>query len=99
MRVLRSIGASRRHLGKMLRAEGMAVAFVGWLLGVPLGYGLARLLIWLISRAFNASFPVVFPLWSLIPVLLLTLAVAAAVVRIPLRRVARMRPGDALRYE
>ncbi len=97
--VLRSIGARRRHLGKMLRTEGMAVAFVGWLLGVPLGYGIARLLIWLISRAFGASFPVIFPLWSLVPVLVLTLAVAALVVRIPLRRVARMRPGDALRYE
>lgn len=97
--VLRSIGARRRHLSKMLRAEAMAVAFVGWLLAIPLGLGIARLLIWIISRAFNATFPVIFPLWSLVPVLVLTLTVAAVVVRIPLRRVARMRPGDALRYE
>jgi putative ABC transport system permease protein len=97
--VLRSIGARRRHLGKMLRAEALAVAFVGWLLAIPLGFGLARLLIWLISRAFNATFPVIFPLWSVVPVLILTLVVAALVTRVPLRRVARMRPGEALRYE
>ena len=97
--VLRSVGAQRRHLRRMLRAEGAAVAFVGWMLGVPLGLGIARLLIWVISRSFDATFPVVFPLWSPLAVLLLTLVVAAAVVRIPLRRIAKMRPGDALRYE
>jgi putative ABC transport system permease protein len=97
--VLRSIGARRRHLARMLRAEGMTIAALGWLLGVPIGYGIARLLIWLIGRAFEAEFPVVFPLWSLLPVLALTLLVAVLVIRVPLRRIARMSAGDALRYE
>jgi putative ABC transport system permease protein len=97
--VLRSIGARRRHLARMLRAEGMTIAALGWLFGVPIGYGTARLLIWMIGRAFEATFPVVFPLWSLLPVLALTLLVAAFVIRLPLRRVSRMSAGDALRYE
>jgi putative ABC transport system permease protein len=97
--VLRSIGARRRHLARMLRAEGMAIAALGWLAGVPIGYGIARLLIWMIGRAFDATFPVVFPLWSLLPVLALTLLVAVLVTRLPLRRLGRMSTGDALRYE
>jgi putative ABC transport system permease protein len=97
--VLRSIGARKRHLARMLRAEGIAIAALGWMLGVPIGYGIARLLIWTIGRAFEATFPVVFPLWSLLPVLALTLLVAASVIRFPLRRVARMSAGEALRYE
>jgi ABC-type antimicrobial peptide transport system permease subunit len=51
------------------------------------------------GRAFDATFPVVFPLWSLPAVLVLTLLVAVLVIRLPLRRVARMSAGDALRYE
>jgi putative ABC transport system permease protein len=97
--VLRSIGARRRHLARMLRTEGMAIAAIGWLLGIPIGYGIARLLIWMIGRAFEATFPVVFPLWSLLPVLALTLLVAVLVTRLPLRRIGRMSAGDALRYE
>jgi putative ABC transport system permease protein len=97
--VLRAIGARRRHLAKMLRAEGLAVAFVGWLIGLPIGYALARLLVWAIGRSFDATFPVVFPLWAPAPVLALTLLVAWIVVRLPLRRTVRMAPGDALRYE
>jgi hypothetical protein len=38
-------------------------------------------------------------MWSLLPVLALTLVVAALVIRFPLRRVTRMSTGDALRYE
>jgi hypothetical protein len=41
----------------------------------------------------------VFPLWSLLPVLALTLLVAALVIRFPLRSMTRMSAGDALRYE
>lgn len=97
--VLRSLGARRKHIRKMLRAEGLAIAALGWLIGIPLGFGVARLLVWMISRAFEATFPVIFPLWSVLPVLVLTLLVAAFVIRFPLRRTLRMSPGEALRYE
>ena len=60
--ILRSIGARRRDLRSMFRAEGLAIAVVGWLVGVPLGYGLARLILWVLERRFDADFTLRYPL-------------------------------------
>ena len=45
------------------------------------------------------SIPYVFPLWYPPIALLVTLVLAWVIVIPPLRRAARLRPGDALRYE
>ena len=47
--ILRSIGARRRDLRAMFRAEGLTIAFLGWLLGIPVGYGLARFILWVFA--------------------------------------------------
>jgi putative ABC transport system permease protein len=97
--ILRSVGARRRDLRSMFRAEGVAIALVGWLLGVPVGYVLARFILWVFERRFDAAFTFRFPLWPLAVSLVATMVVSLMVIRFPLRRVMRMRPGAALRYE
>jgi putative ABC transport system permease protein len=97
--ILRSIGARRRDLRAMFRAEGLTIAVLGWLFGIPIGYGLARLILLVFERRFDAAFDFQFPLWSLGVSLVVTVVVTTAVIRLPLRRVVRMAPGTALRYE
>jgi putative ABC transport system permease protein len=97
--ILRAIGASARHVRRVFRMEGTALAVAGWLIAIPLGYLLGRLITWLFARALHTSFPMLFPPWLPFVSLLGVLAVARLALRPPLRRAVRMRPGDALRYE
>ena len=97
--ILRSIGARRRDLRAMFRAEGLTIAILGWLLGIPVGYGLARFILWVFERRFDAAFTFRFPLWPVAVSLVVTLIATLIVIRLPLRRVVRMPPGTALRYE
>lgn len=97
--ILRSIGARRRDLRAMFRAEGATIALLGWLLGLPIGYGLGRFIMWVLENEFHAAFAFQFPLWPIVVSLLVTLAATLIVLRFPLRRALRMQPGAALRYE
>ncbi len=97
--ILRSIGARRRDLRAMFRAEGLTIAILGWLLGIPVGYGLARFILWVFERRFDAAFTFRFPLWPVAVALVVTAITTLIVIRIPVRRVVRMPPGEALRYE
>lgn len=97
--ILRSIGARSRDLRAMFRAEGVALAILGWLLGIPTGYALGRLILWVLANEFHAGFSFLFPLWPILVALVVTVVAARLVLSIPLRRAARMQPGTALRYE
>ncbi len=97
--ILRSIGARRRDLRAMFRAEGLTIAFLGWLLGIPVGYGLARFMLWVFARRFDVTFTFRFPLWPIAVSLVVTLIATLIVIRVPLRRIVRLPPGTALRYE
>jgi putative ABC transport system permease protein len=97
--ILRSIGARRRDLRGMFRTEGIVVALVGWLLGIPIGYVLGRFIMWVLENEFHAAFDYRFPLWPILVALVVTLVVSLFVIRLPLRKALRMQPGAALRYE
>ena len=96
--ILRCIGARARDVRRIFETEGVTLALAGWLLGLPLGYALTRMLVWLIWEIAGVRLPVVFPLWNLWIALAGTLALALLVLLLPLRRAVRFRPGDALRY-
>ncbi|MFW2333243.1 FtsX-like permease family protein [Ilumatobacter sp.] len=97
--ILRSIGARRRDLRGMFRAEGLTISLLGWLIGIPIGYALARLILWVFERRFDAAFSFRFPLWPIAVSLVVTLLATLVVIRFPLRRAIGMPPGAALRYE
>lgn len=74
------------------------LAVAGWLLGVPLGYALARAIGWATGEAVGLDIAFVFPLANVAIALLGTVLLALAVMLAPLHRAVRFKPGDALRY-
>jgi putative ABC transport system permease protein len=97
--VLRCIGARARDIRRVFRTEGLVLAVAGWAVGVPLGYLGARLLALFVSAVYKLQFAFEFPLQFVWIALLGTLALASLVMTLPLRRAARLSPGDALRYQ
>ena len=98
--ILRCIGARAKDIRRIFRSEAIAVAIAGWLVSIPFGWLIGRTLVWVITEIFNfGSVGYDYPLWYLPVALVATMALAAIVVVAPVRRAARLRPGDALRYE
>jgi putative ABC transport system permease protein len=96
--VLRCIGARARDVRRIFATEGVALALLGWALGVPVGYALTHAIVWLVKEVVNVDLGVVFPPWNLAIALVGTVVLALLVLALPLRRAVRLRPGDALRY-
>ena len=96
--MLRSVGARARDIRRIFATEGLVVAVAGWLLGVPLGYLLARAIDWAAGEATGLDIAFVFPLAYVALALAGTVILALAVMLAPLRRAVRFKPGEALRY-
>lgn len=96
--ILRSIGARGRDVRRIFAAETIALAVGGWLLGIPFGWALDHLLVWLVKEEVNVVVPFTFPLMNLVWALLGTVALALLITFFPIRRAVRYRPGQALRY-
>jgi putative ABC transport system permease protein len=97
--ILRCVGARAHHIRRVFSAEAVVLAFVGWALGVLVGWliyeGLVALLLHNAAISLPQDFPPAIPLITLVGLLVLTLLV----IRGPLRRATRIRPGIALRYQ
>ena len=96
--ILRCVGARGRDVRRIFGSEGIVLATLGWLVGIPLGYAVMRLLVWLIREVIHVDVPVVYPFSHVLVALAGTLVLAIVVMGLPLRRAVRLRPGDALRY-
>jgi len=96
--VLRCVGAHARDLRRIFATEGLTVALVGWLIGIPLGLGLAHAVVTLAEHVFNEHVLFAFPAVNVPIALVGTVALALLVMTIPLRRAVAFKPGDALRY-
>jgi ABC-type lipoprotein release transport system permease subunit len=64
---------------------------------VPLGYLLDWFLVWLVKTVLNEDITLVFPAWNLALTLAGAIVLALLITLLPIRRAARLRPGDALR--
>jgi putative ABC transport system permease protein len=96
--ILRCIGARARDVRRIFTAEGLTLALAGWLLGIPVGYVLTRLLVRLVREVAEVEIPVVFPLANVPLALVGTVVLALVITLLPVRRAVRFRPGEALRY-
>lgn len=96
--VLRCLGAQARDVRRIFATEGLTVALAGWVIGVPLGFGLAHGLVTLAENVFNEHLLFAFPALNIPIALIGTLMLALLVIQIPLRRAVRFKPGEALRY-
>ena len=75
------------------------LALLGWLVGIPLGYPLTRLIVRLVWEIVDVRLPVVFPPGNVLVALVGTTVLTLLVMVLPVRRAVRLRPGDALRYD
>lgn len=96
--IMRSIGARARDVRRIFTTEGLVIAVVGWVAGIPLGYALTRLLVWLVWQVIDVRIPALFPGGNVLIALAGTIVLALVVLHLPVRRAVRFRPGDALRY-
>ena len=96
--ILRCIGAHARDVRRIFATEGLTVALAGWLIGIPLGFGLAHAVVALVQNVFNEHLLFAFPALNIPIALIGTLVLALLVMQIPLRRAVRFKPGEALRY-
>ena len=96
--VLRCIGARARDIRRVFATEGMTLALAGWLIGVPLGFGLAHAVVTLAENVFNEHVLFTFPLLNIPLALAGTSALALLVMLVPLRRAVAFKPWEALRY-
>jgi len=96
--ILRCIGAHARDVRRIFATEGLTVALTGWLIGIPLGFGLAHGIVTLVENVFNEHLLFAFPAVNIPLALIGTLILALLVIQIPLRRAVRFKPGEALRY-
>jgi putative ABC transport system permease protein len=96
--VLRSIGARGRDVRRIFATEGLVVAVLGWAVGIPLGYVMARAIGWLAGNAVGIDIAFVFPASYVAMTLVGTVILALVVMLAPVRRAVRFKPGEALRY-
>ena len=96
--MLRSVGARARDVRRIFATEGIVVAVAGWVLGVPLGYVLARGIVALAGHAVGLDIAFVFPITYVLIALIGTVILALLIMLAPLRRAVRFKPGEAIRY-
>ncbi|HEX6483584.1 MAG TPA: FtsX-like permease family protein [Ktedonobacteraceae bacterium] len=96
--ILRSLGATGRHVGLIFWVEGLALALIAWipgfLLAIPGSYALIGVLNADVQLVLFALNPVVIPLTLLFIVIVSFLASFG-----PALRASRVRIGEILRYE
>ena len=96
--ILRAVGARAKDVRRIFTVEGITVALIGWLIGIPLGFGMAHGLITLTSSVVKTDMPFVFPASNIAITLIGTILLALLVLIAPLRRAVHLKPGDAIRY-
>ncbi|MBF6614725.1 MAG: ABC transporter permease [Chloroflexi bacterium] len=96
--VMRSIGGRNSHLIQIFLTEALLMGGAGFLLGLLIGYPLARGLVWLMA---NVLFPLdfVFPAAMIANALAFTLLLTAVASIGPALGAAHLKVSQALRYE
>ena len=92
---IRCIGGSRRQLAVMQLATGAAIGLLGAIPGVPLGLGLAAILISMLAEQFGAG--LVLPTWGLLIAVLGAVVSGVIGAAVPAVRASRMSPLTAMR--
>jgi ABC-type lipoprotein release transport system permease subunit len=97
--ILRCLGSSSVSVVSVFGLEGLVVALGGWMVGLPVGYGVQALLTWSVSSSSGMDIAYIFPLPFVIASLIVTLAITVMIIQPPLWRAGHFRPGEALRYQ
>jgi putative ABC transport system permease protein len=96
--MLRCVGARAKDVRRIFTAEGLTVALLGWLIGVPLGWAIGEGLVALTKSLMNIDLAYTFPPVNIAISLAGTVVLALVVLLAPVRRAVHLKPGNALRY-
>ncbi len=91
----KAVGAKRRHVLIQFLTESMTLSGIGGLIGIGMGWGIARL----IEVATKGDLPTKVPLWAAAGGFLFACAVGVFFGLYPAYRASRLDPIQALRYE
>jgi putative ABC transport system permease protein len=94
--LLRAVGMTRRQVRRMVRHEGVITALIGSGIGIPLGIGLAALVIQTLGK-YGVGF--LLPVGTLVVFLVVTVLAGIAAAMLPARRASRLNVLKALQYE
>jgi ABC-type antimicrobial peptide transport system permease subunit len=97
--MLRCLGSSSWSIRSIFGVEGITLALMGWIIGMPFGYLVGRFLNYMSLKLMNSDFDMVFPIRILFIAGIVTLVLTIIVVQPPIWKATHLRPGDALRYE
>ncbi len=93
--MLRAVGTSRRQIRRMIRHESVITAFIGSIIGIPLGIAFGALL----AAADSNAIAFVIPVGSVIIFVIASWIVGLLASIFPARRAAKLQPLEALAYE
>jgi putative ABC transport system permease protein len=96
--MLRCVGARARDVRRIFIVEGLAVAMLGWLIGIALGWAMGHGLVSLTASLVKVDIDFAFPAANLAITLIGTVVLTLLVLLGPVRRATHLKPGDALRY-
>jgi len=91
--IRKAVGARKTVILLQFLSESVVLSFIGGLIGLLLGFGLAGLI------SLTLKIPFVVPLWVVVSSLVVTSLVGIIAGLYPASRAARMEPINALRYE
>jgi putative ABC transport system permease protein len=97
--MMRCIGSKSRDIRRMFSTEGIFIAFVGWIVGIPLGVFISWMISYLGSDMMDIEVPFTFPPELIIYAGLIAIIGTAVIIQLPLTRATRFKPGDAIRYQ
>jgi putative ABC transport system permease protein len=97
--MLRSLGMTRRQIGRMILAEAGMMGLVGGVFGLIFGVLMSRTIMTSMNQMSGFRLPWVLPLEGVIAALVVTLVVSQLAALWPARRGARIRITEAIQYE
>ncbi|UCH87884.1 MAG: FtsX-like permease family protein [Thermoplasmata archaeon] len=97
--MMRCLGSKSGHIKSVFGTEGIILGLIGWVIGIPLGYGIGLFLNHRIYTSMNLDMTYIFPMNYILISLVLTVIISLVVIQPPLWRATHFKPGDALRYE
>jgi putative ABC transport system permease protein len=96
--MLRALGSTRAMIARSVIAEALILGFVGSVLGVLFGYGMAKGLVYLFGRAFLFEITeLVLAPFALVSAIVVGVAVTALAALYPALRAGRVSPVEAMR--
>jgi ABC-type antimicrobial peptide transport system permease subunit len=83
----------------MFSTEGVFIAFMGWVVGIPMGVFISWFISYLGTEMMDMEIPFTFDPFLIPYAGLIAIVGTAIIIQLPLMRATTFKPGDALRYQ